>query len=67
MQALSAKPFVGQELKVRARNTAAAAARTPVVTRASQQDKDAVSLERLQIPRCASFQTSEEQKATNAL
>jgi len=42
MQTLSAKPFVGQELKIRARSTAVSAMRSPVVVRASQ-DQDAVS------------------------
>lgn len=43
MQALSAKPFVGQDLKVRARSNAAGPVRAPVVVRAASEDKDAVS------------------------
>ena len=38
MQTISAKPFaVGQELKVKARSSAASAVRSPVVVRASQE------------------------------
>lgn len=43
MQTLSAKPFVGQELKLRARSATVAAVRAPVTVRASQQEQEAVS------------------------
>ena len=43
MQTLSAKPFVGQELKLRARSATMAAVRAPVTVSASQQEQEAVS------------------------
>jgi hypothetical protein len=42
MQALAAKPFVGQDIKLRARSTPVAAVRAPVTVRASQQEQEAV-------------------------
>ena len=42
MQALAAKPFVGQDIKLRARSTSVAAVRAPLTVRASQQEQEAV-------------------------